>query len=87
MDFEKKLAEIIKIEISNLTQDEEFVIKVEVVTDEKDKSRFEPGKCHPAGQAVQGREGVGGNGAGACRPARNRVQSAVGNACGGRSRY
>ncbi len=37
--------------------------------DEKDKSRFEPGKCHPAGQAVQGREGVGGNGAGACRPA------------------
>lgn len=36
--FEKKLAEIIKIEISNLNQDEEFVIKVEVVTDEKDKS-------------------------------------------------
>ena len=36
---------------------------------EKDKSRFEPGKCHPAGQAVQGREGVGGNGTGACRSA------------------
>ena len=38
MEFEKKLAEIIKIEISNLNKDEEFVIKVEVVTDEKDKS-------------------------------------------------
>lgn len=38
MDFEKKLAEIIKIEISKLNKDEEFVIKVEVVTDGKDKS-------------------------------------------------
>lgn len=38
MDFEKKLEEIIKSEISNLNKDEEFVIKVEVVTDGKDKS-------------------------------------------------
>ena len=38
MDYEKKLKEVIKIKISNLNQDEEFVIKVEVVTDEKDKS-------------------------------------------------
>lgn len=38
MDFEKKLAEIIKIEISKLNKDEEVVIKVEVVTDGKDKS-------------------------------------------------
>ena len=38
MDFEKKLAEIIKIEISKLNKDEEFVIKVEVITDGKDKS-------------------------------------------------
>jgi hypothetical protein len=38
VDFEKKLAEIIKIEISKLNKDEEFVIKVEVVTDGKDKS-------------------------------------------------
>ncbi len=38
MNFEKKLEEIIKNEISNLNKDEEFVIKVEVVTDGKDKS-------------------------------------------------
>lgn len=38
MDFEKKLEEIIKSEISKLNKDEEFVIKVEVVTDGKDKS-------------------------------------------------
>jgi len=38
VDFEKKLVETIKIEISNINQDEEFVIKVEVVTDGKDKS-------------------------------------------------
>ena len=38
MNFEKKLEEIIKSEISNLNKDEEFVIKVEVVTDGKDKS-------------------------------------------------
>ena len=38
MDYEKKLKEVIKIKISNLNQDEELVIKVEVVTDEKDKS-------------------------------------------------
>ena len=38
MDFEKKLVETIKIEVSNLNQDEEFVIKVEVITDRKDKS-------------------------------------------------
>ena len=38
MDFEKKLVETIKIEVSNLNQDEEFVIKVEVVTDGKDKA-------------------------------------------------
>lgn len=38
MDFEKKLAEIIKIEISKLNKDEEFVVKIEVVTDGKDKS-------------------------------------------------
>ena len=38
MDFEKKLVKTIKIEISNINQDEEFVIKVEVVTDGKDKS-------------------------------------------------
>ncbi len=38
MDFEKKLVETIKIEVSNLNQDEEFVIKVEVITDGKDKS-------------------------------------------------
>ena len=38
MDFEKKLIETIKIEVSNLNQNEEFVIKVEVVTDGKDKS-------------------------------------------------
>ena len=28
MDYEKKLKEVIKIKISNLNQDEEFVIKV-----------------------------------------------------------
>ena len=33
-----KLVETIKIEVSNLNQDEEFVIKVEVITDGKDKS-------------------------------------------------
>ena len=38
MDFEKKIVETIKIEVSNLNQDEEFVIKVEVITDGKDKS-------------------------------------------------
>lgn len=38
MDFEKKLEEIIKSEISNLNKDEEFVVKIEVVTDGKDKS-------------------------------------------------
>ena len=38
MDFEKKLVETIKIEVSNLNQDEEFVIKVEEITDGKDKS-------------------------------------------------
>ena len=38
MDFEKKLVETIKIEVSKLNQDEEFVIKVEVITDGKDKS-------------------------------------------------
>ena len=38
MDFEKKLVETIKIEVSNLNQDEEFVIKVEVITDGKDKA-------------------------------------------------
>jgi hypothetical protein len=38
VDFEKKLVETIKIEVSNLNQDEEFVIKVEVITDGKDKS-------------------------------------------------
>lgn len=38
MDYEKKLVETIKIEVSNLNQDEEFVIKVEVITDGKDKS-------------------------------------------------
>ena len=38
MDFEKKLVETIKIEVSNLNQDEEFVIKVEVIADGKDKS-------------------------------------------------
>ena len=38
MDFEKKLVETIKIEVSNLNQYEEFVIKVEVITDGKDKS-------------------------------------------------
>ena len=38
MDFEKKLVETIKIEVSNLNQDKEFVIKVEVITDGKDKS-------------------------------------------------
>ena len=38
MDFEKKLVETIKIEVSNLNQDEEFGIKVEVITDGKDKS-------------------------------------------------
>ena len=38
MNFEKKLEEIIKSEISNLNKDEEFVIKVEVITDGKDKS-------------------------------------------------
>ena len=38
MDFEKKLEEIIKGEISKLNKDEEFVVKIEVVTDGKDKS-------------------------------------------------
>ena len=38
MDFEKKLEEIIKSEISKLNKDEEFVVKIEVVTDGKDKS-------------------------------------------------
>ena len=38
MDFEKKLEEIIKREISKLNKDEEFVVKIEVVTDGKDKS-------------------------------------------------
>ena len=38
MDYEKKLKEVIKIKISNLNQDEEYVIKVEVVTDGKDKA-------------------------------------------------
>jgi len=38
VDFEKKLEEIIKSEISNLNKDEEFVVKIEVVTDGKDKS-------------------------------------------------
>lgn len=38
VDYEKKLKEVIKIKISNLNQDEEFVIKVEVVTDGKDKA-------------------------------------------------
>ena len=38
MDYEKKLKEVIKIKISNLNQDEEFVIKVEVIADGKDKS-------------------------------------------------
>ena len=38
MDYEKKLKEVIKIKISNLNQDEEFVIKVEVVMDGKDKA-------------------------------------------------
>lgn len=38
MDFEKKLEEIIKSEISKLNKDEEFVVKIEVITDEKDKS-------------------------------------------------
>lgn len=37
MDFEKKLEEIIKSEISKLNKDEEFVVKIEVVTDGKDK--------------------------------------------------
>lgn len=35
MDFEKKLEEIIKSEISKLNKDEEFVVKIEVVTDGK----------------------------------------------------
>ena len=38
MDFEKKLEEIIKSEISKLNKDEELVVKIEVVTDGKDKS-------------------------------------------------
>ena len=38
MDFEKKLEEIIKSEISKLNKDEEFVVKIEMVTDGKDKS-------------------------------------------------
>ena len=38
MDFEKKLEEIIKSEISKLNKDEEFVVKIEEVTDGKDKS-------------------------------------------------
>ena len=38
VDFEKKLEEIIKSEISKLNKDEEFVVKIEVVTDGKDKS-------------------------------------------------